>query len=115
MHLVSFLFPFFVLSCLCKSPHVPLLSFTHMRMQVSVVYFRAGYAPNDYPTSSEWDARAKLESSRAVKCPTLAYQVAGTKKVQQKSIVRKLEHCDVEMPCVMWASSLLHLPKPCIS
>jgi len=63
---------------------------------VSVVYFRAGYTPNDYthPESSsdpsyllthspEWAARLLVERASAVKCPNVAYQLAGTKKVQQ--------------------------------
>jgi hypothetical protein len=38
--------------------------------EVSVVYFRAGYAPADYPGEAEWAARMALERSAAVKCPT---------------------------------------------
>lgn len=51
--------------------------------QVSVVYFRAGYGPGDYPTEAQWDARLLLERSLAIKCPTVALQLAGAKKVQQ--------------------------------
>ncbi|CAL8463402.1 g2936 [Coccomyxa elongata] len=50
---------------------------------VAVAYFRAGYSPNDYPTEVEWKAREMLESSRAAQCPSVAYQLAGAKKVQQ--------------------------------
>lgn len=50
---------------------------------VSVVYFRAGYTPNDYPTEKEWQARVIIESSNAVRCPSVAYQLAGAKKIQQ--------------------------------
>jgi len=50
---------------------------------VSVVYFRAGYTPVDFPTQAEWDARLLLEKSNSIKCPTLAYHLTGTKKVQQ--------------------------------
>lgn len=50
---------------------------------VSVVYFRAGYTPNDYPTDVERQARVLIESSRSIKCPTVGYQLAGSKKVQQ--------------------------------
>jgi glutathione synthase len=56
-------------------------------MEVSVVYYRAGYGPPDYPDGYdgiEWQARAKLERSRATKCPSLGYHLAGTKKVQQE-------------------------------
>lgn len=48
-----------------------------------MVYFRAGYTPVDYPTEREWEARLMVEQSAAVKCPTLGYQLAGTKKVCQ--------------------------------
>jgi len=55
--------------------------------EVSLVYFRAGYAPTDYPDGYdgiEWEAREKLERSRATKCPCLGFHLAGTKKVQQQ-------------------------------
>mmetsp|Transcript_18308 Transcript_18308/g.36892 ORF Transcript_18308/g.36892 Transcript_18308/m.36892 type:complete len:523 (+) Transcript_18308:301-1869(+) len=48
-----------------------------------VVYYRAGYTPNDYPTEIEWDGRGKVEHSSAIKCPDIFYHVFGTKKVQQ--------------------------------
>ncbi|KAJ6261272.1 hypothetical protein Dda_3941 [Drechslerella dactyloides] len=51
--------------------------------EISVVYFRAGYGPADYPTQDEWNARYFLEESRAIKCPTILTQLAGSKKVQQ--------------------------------
>eukprot|EP01041_Mallomonas_annulata_P001976 gene1976-3842_t len=51
--------------------------------KVSVAYFRAGYAPTDYPTEREWEARTLIEMSSAVKCPSVGYQLAGTKKIQQ--------------------------------
>ena len=31
----------------------------------------------------DWDARFMIERSRAIKCPTVQYHLAGTKKVQQ--------------------------------
>lgn len=55
--------------------------------EIAVVYFRAGYAPTDYPGGTdgvEWEARERLENSRATKCPSLGYHLAGTKKVQQE-------------------------------
>jgi len=54
--------------------------------EVSLVYFRAGYAPTDYPAGDggvEWKTRESIERSRATKCPNLGYHLAGTKKVQQ--------------------------------
>ncbi|CAN8071232.1 unnamed protein product, partial [Agarophyton chilense] len=50
---------------------------------VSVVYFRAGYAPKDYPSAAEWRAREMLERSTAANCPSVAVQLVGTKKLQQ--------------------------------
>uniref|UniRef100_A0A7N0V400 Glutathione synthetase n=2 Tax=Kalanchoe fedtschenkoi TaxID=63787 RepID=A0A7N0V400_KALFE len=52
--------------------------------EVAVVYFRAGYAPADYPTEAEWSARLLIEQSSAIKCPSISYHLAGTKKVQQE-------------------------------
>nr|POF15853.1 glutathione synthetase, chloroplastic [Quercus suber] len=51
---------------------------------IAVVYFRAGYAPNDYPSESEWRARLLMEQSSAIKCPSISYHLAGTKKIQQE-------------------------------
>ncbi|KAF9924300.1 hypothetical protein FBU30_005695 [Linnemannia zychae] len=51
--------------------------------EVSVVYYRSAYATTDYPTEKEWDGRLLAERSLAIKCPTIAYQLVGTKKVQQ--------------------------------
>lgn len=51
--------------------------------EVSVLYLRAGYSPADYPTELEWEARLMMEKSCAIKCPNLAYQLVGAKKIQQ--------------------------------
>lgn len=59
---------------------------------VSVVYFRAGYTPKDYPSEKEWHARLTIEQSAAIKCPSIAYHLVGTKKVQQTlSLTGELE------------------------
>eukprot|EP00192_Tetraselmis_astigmatica_P003967 CAMPEP_0117674322 /NCGR_PEP_ID=MMETSP0804-20121206/14973_1 /TAXON_ID=1074897 /ORGANISM="Tetraselmis astigmatica, Strain CCMP880" /LENGTH=468 /DNA_ID=CAMNT_0005483177 /DNA_START=366 /DNA_END=1772 /DNA_ORIENTATION=- len=50
---------------------------------IAVSYLRAGYSPSDYPSQAEWNGRKLLECSDAFKCPSVAYQLAGTKKVQQ--------------------------------
>ncbi|XP_061724242.1 glutathione synthetase-like isoform X2 [Cydia pomonella] len=50
---------------------------------VAVVYYRSGYEPAQYPSQKEWDARLRVERSTAIKCPSIHYQLAGTKKVQQ--------------------------------
>ncbi|KAH7543124.1 hypothetical protein FEM48_Zijuj02G0149900 [Ziziphus jujuba var. spinosa] len=54
------------------------------RQEVAIVYFRAGYTPNDYPSESEWKARLLMERSSAIKCPSISYHLAGTKKIQQE-------------------------------
>lgn len=79
------------------------LTFDDRDVNVSVVYFRAGYTPNDYKTDSDWDARLMIERSTAVKvcsvpgvrvaashrvgcsaqCPNIGYHIVGMKKVQQ--------------------------------
>ncbi|CAO3701095.1 hypothetical protein CU097_013523 [Rhizopus azygosporus] len=51
--------------------------------EVAVTYFRAGYGPEDYPTQKQWDARLLIERSLSIKCPTIAYQLVGSKKIQQ--------------------------------
>lgn len=50
----------------------------------TVVYFRAGYEPNHYHGQTEWDGRWLIERSAAIKCPSIHYHLAGTKKVQQQ-------------------------------
>ncbi|KAJ6511360.1 hypothetical protein C8R47DRAFT_1094789 [Mycena vitilis] len=52
-------------------------------IEISTVYFRAGYTPTDYPTASRYSTRFLLERSKAIKCPSIALQLAGGKKVQQ--------------------------------
>jgi len=50
-------------------------------MIVAVVYYRSGYELEAYPTEKEWDIRLLIERSRAIKCPSVQYHLAGTKKV----------------------------------
>lgn len=52
-------------------------------LTISVVYFRSGYEVEAYPTDHEWTVRLLIERSRAIKCPSIQYHLAGTKKVQQ--------------------------------
>ena len=52
--------------------------------EVAVVYFRAGYTPNDYPSEVQWESRLLVERSRAIKCPSVFYHLFGAKKVQQQ-------------------------------
>ena len=39
---------------------------------------------SDLSIFEEWDARLLMERSKAIKCPTVSYQLAGSKKVQQE-------------------------------
>ncbi|CAH7682452.1 glutathione synthetase [Phakopsora pachyrhizi] len=53
------------------------------RFEVSVIYYRSMYGPEDFMTEDRWLARYRLERSRSVKCPSLSVQLAGCKKFQQ--------------------------------
>ncbi|KZT69583.1 glutathione synthase [Daedalea quercina L-15889] len=64
-------------------PPSGLLSDGSTSVEISTVYFRAGYTPTDYPTPAYYDTRYLLESSRAIQCPSIQLQLAGGKKVQQ--------------------------------
>jgi len=52
-------------------------------IEISTVYFRAGYTINEYLTPMHYTTRFVLERSKAIKCPTIALQLAGGKKVQE--------------------------------
>lgn len=54
-----------------------------LRFEVSVVYFRALYAPTEYTTPTSWAARHHLERSAAIKCPSVLLHLSGSKKIQQ--------------------------------
>ncbi|KAM8947804.1 glutathione synthetase [Pelodytes ibericus] len=51
--------------------------------EIAIAYFRTGYMPQDYD-EQDWEARLLMERSKAVKCPDIATQLVGTKKVQQE-------------------------------
>ncbi|PVF93063.1 glutathione synthase [Serendipita vermifera] len=51
-------------------------------VEISVVYFRSAYTPIDYPTKQHFETREMIERTRAIKCPSIALQLAGSKKVQ---------------------------------
>lgn len=65
-------------SLIYTPPNAPSSSY-----EVTTIYFRTGYSPDDYPGEKEWDARLHLERSTAIKCPSVLTQMAGCKKVQQ--------------------------------
>ena len=49
--------------------------------QVCMHVCSGGYGPEDYVDDSCWDVRLLVERSIAVKCPSVAQQLVGTKKV----------------------------------
>ncbi|KAH3902889.1 related to Glutathione synthetase [Saccharomycodes ludwigii] len=51
--------------------------------EISVVYFRSGYSPQDFKSEQDWENRLFLETSLAIKAPSLKTQLSGTKKIQQ--------------------------------
>jgi len=51
--------------------------------EVTTVYLRSFYAPTDYQSPRDWDARTHLERSAAINCPTVLSQLSGCKKIQQ--------------------------------
>ncbi|KAI0647110.1 glutathione synthase [Trametes meyenii] len=52
-------------------------------VEISTVYFRSAYTPNDFPTPAHYETRYLLEKSIATKCPSIQLQLAGGKKVQE--------------------------------
>lgn len=50
--------------------------------QVTIAYFRAGYAPHHYNDESAWTARNLIEESSAVSVPSARTQLANTKLIQ---------------------------------
>jgi len=49
----------------------------------SVIYFRSCYTPKDFQTEEDWNTRLMIERSSVIKCPSIAYQLCGLKKIQQ--------------------------------
>lgn len=66
--------------------------------EVTTIYFRAGYSPDDYPKEEDWAARLHLEKSRAIKCPSILTHLAGCKKVQQVLATPHSPHLERFLP-----------------
>ena len=47
--------------------------------EISVVYFRFQHNMRDFPSEEHWKARELLEMSRAIKCPSINFMLAGVK------------------------------------
>ena len=76
-----------------RPPHSPNTSY-----EVSLVYFRAGYSPVEYASTTAWQARVHIERSAAIKCPTVLTHLAGSKKVQQVLATPSSPHVDHFLP-----------------
>ncbi|KAH8724724.1 glutathione synthetase large chain [Phaeosphaeriaceae sp. PMI808] len=75
--------------------------------EVTTIYFRAGYSPDDYPKEEDWNARLHLEKSRAIKCPSILTQLAGCKKVQQVLATPHSPHLQRFLPDAQKAARVL--------
>lgn len=80
--------------------------------EVTTIYFRAGYSPDDYVKEEDWEARLHLEKSRAIKCPSVLTQLAGCKKVQQVLATPQSQHLKRLLPDDKVASRLLKTFAP---
>lgn len=78
-----------------------------MTYEVTTVYFRAGYSPDDYTKEEDWAARLHMEKSRAIKCPSILTHLAGCKKVQQVLATPQSPHLKRFLPDAEVASRLL--------
>ncbi|KAF2004551.1 glutathione synthase [Amniculicola lignicola CBS 123094] len=82
------------------------------KYEVTTIYFRAGYSPDDYPKEEDWRARLHLEKSRAIKCPSILTQLAGCKKVQQVLATPHSPHLNRFLPDESVASRVLETFAP---
>jgi glutathione synthase len=41
--------------------------------EISLVYYRSGYTPSDYPSPLQWNVRKDIECSRAIKVILYSY------------------------------------------
>jgi glutathione synthetase len=80
--------------------------------EVTTIYFRAGYSPDDYPKEEDWAARLHLEKSRAIKCPSILTHLAGCKKVQQVLATPHSPHLKRFLPDDKVASRVLKTFAP---
>lgn len=75
------------------------------QQEISLVYFRAGYSPNDFTTQQDWSNRLTLEVSYAIKAPNLLTQLSGTKKIQQ--LLTDPETLHKFIPDKSWMNTIL--------
>lgn len=80
--------------------------------EVTTIYYRAGYSPDDYSQPEDWSARLHLERSRAIKCPSILTHLAGCKKVQQVLATPHSPHLARFLPDKAKAARLLKTFAP---
>ena len=80
--------------------------------EVTVVYFRAGYSPDDYRSADDWKARLQIERSRAIKCPSVLTQLSGCKKIQQVLATPDSPHLRKFLPDAEEAGKVLETFAP---
>nr|VZI01565.1 unnamed protein product [Spirometra erinaceieuropaei] len=51
-------------------------------VEIALVYYRTGYSPDQFRGEEDWETKAMLERSLAIKCPSVDYLLANTKLVQ---------------------------------
>lgn len=82
---VQFLSPT-ILTTTSLDPETGILYYTPLfgtrRYEVSVLYYRAGFQTHEYDDEDGVEARVLFESSRAIACPSVLGQLAGSKAVQ---------------------------------
>lgn len=67
--------------------------------EVSIVYWRTGYAPSHYQICNDaWSVRRRIERSRAIKCPSINAQLVGMKKVQELLALNPSILVDLNLP-----------------
>ena len=83
--------------------------------EIGLIYYRAGYSPQEYTSEDFWTSRQVLEGSRAIKCPDIAAHLAGLKKIQQvltkpkllqKVMLNEMEKCGELQSCFVSIASL---------
>jgi glutathione synthase len=92
---------------LYRPPHAPGTAY-----EVTTVYFRAGYSPDDYASAEDWHARLQIERSRAIKCPSVLTQLAGCKKIQQVLATPSSPHLSKFLPKEQEARKVLETFAP---
>ena len=59
---------------------------THMQtnetVEIAIVYFRTAYTTINFDYENSWTVRLLIEQSKAIKCPSIHFQLAGLKKFQ---------------------------------